>query len=263
MKKFLPLLLAMSALLLPPTGVQAHEFLLKPAFPPIAKKSSLCSGQVQAAHVFMVSEEAERLADVALSLAAPHEEVQVEVDDGKKQLSLDYSFISPTDGPFILVGWRKPQLWSETTQGWLEGGRSSLQKQGKTVLNSSMNEKFCKVFYNLTADAEKNFAKPVGHKLEIIPLGDVAKASANSAPMPFQVLLDGKPLSVPIKATFDGFSREEEVYAHEFQPDDKAVTNVSFSEKGLWMLRAETTTESQSPDADTHNLKAVLIFAVP
>ncbi len=249
------------ALFLVPGSALGHELILKPTGSTTLKQGHNATGQIQAAHVFMVSEEAERPAETPLHIVGGTPvTVAVEAPQGKPWLA--YSFATPTDGPFMLVGWRKPQVWSLTTQGIVEGDRDTLKKQGKSVVSVGKYEKFAKVLYNVGPNAAV-FTTPVGQRLEIVPVGDVAQATANGKPIGFAVLLDGKRTDLPLHATYDGFSKEQEEYALTLTPDKNKVSHVAFSRPGLWLLQAQAIVKEKVEGADTHSLKATLVLQVP
>ncbi|WP_027187015.1 DUF4198 domain-containing protein [Desulfovibrio cuneatus] len=249
------------ALCLVPGAAFGHEFIVKPQGSTALKQGQNATGQVQAAHIFMVSEEAERIAESPLHIVGESPvAVTVEAPQGKPWLA--YSFAAPTGGPFMLVGWRKPQVWSLTTQGIMEGDRETLKKQGKSVASVGKYEKFAKTLYNLAPNAPL-FTTPVGQRLEIVPVGDVSQAKGNGQPIGFTVLLDGKRANLPLHATYDGFSKEQEEYAFTLTPDKENVSHVPFSRSGLWLLQTQTVLKENVQGADTHSLKATLVLQVP
>ena len=258
--KFRLLMPLFFALWLVPGLAFGHEFVLKPQGSTTLKQGHNATGQIQAAHVFMVSEEAERVAECPLhTVGGSPTKVNVVAPQGKPWL--EYTFAAPTDAPFMLVGWRQPQVWSQTTQGMMEGDRDTLKKQGKTVISVGKYEKFAKTLYNIGPDAAV-FTTPVGQRLEIVLVGDVSKATAKGAPIGFAVLLDGKRTELPLRATYDGFSTEQEEYALTLTPDSDKVSHVPFSRPGLWLLQAETVLKENVQGADTHTMKATLVLQI-
>ena len=256
-----PLFLALFLTLgLAPTLALGHELILKPDASTTLKQGQNATGQIQASHVFMHSEEAERMAETPLHIVGGNA-VHVTVEAPQDKPWLAYSFNAPTDGPFMLVGWRQPQVWTLTTQGIMEGDRDTLKKQGKTVVSVGKYEKFAKVLYNIGPNAPL-FTTPVGQRLEIVPVGDVAKATANGAPIGFAVLLDGKRTDLALHATYDGFSKEQETYAQTLTPGKDKVSHVVFSRPGLWLLQAETMLKENVQGADTHTMKATLVLQI-
>ena len=129
------------------TSAQAHEFILKPdtATPAAGQKTRL---QAQAAHVFMVSEEAEQPANVRLYLLQGDKKTDIALTEDKTVLALVGDFALSQNGPALLVGHRLPQIWCETTQGEMEGSRAALEAKGMKVKSSGKYEKFAKTLLN-------------------------------------------------------------------------------------------------------------------
>ena len=236
----------------------AHEFIVKPDEGTTLQKNGVYSGQCQAAHIFMISEEAEPLEDVQLTILGSANSVQVQAPTGKPWLQ--YSFTHQGTQPFVLLGWRKPQIWSQTTTGILAGTKEALEKQGKTVVSVGKYEKFSKTYYGVQPHYQ-GFMQPAGQRFEIVPVSDIGLVKAGGV-LQCKVLLDGKEIPIAVQATYDGYSSEGDVYLQSVQPSADGTVRISLPQKGLWMLRAETTLTKPEPGVDTHNLKATLVFAV-
>lgn len=236
----------------------AHEFIVKPETAQPAKGEQV-KAQLQAAHVFMVSEEAEAPESVELILIQNGKKTPIAFKENKDTLSLEAIFSLPADGPAILAGHRKPQIWSQTTEGVLEGGRNELEAKGKTVIQADKYEKFAKTFLN-TGTKHPEFNKPIGQELEIVPLGDLSNLKVGDE-LEFQLLYKGKPLVAPIWATYDGFSKEMNTYAYYTEPGTDTF-KVKLTAPGLWMVRGEHTAKIKSGDAQNHIMRTVAVFEV-
>ena len=142
--------LALMGLMISSTAALAHEFILKPdtATPAAGQKTRM---QAQAAHVFMVSEEAENPANVRLYVLQGDKKTDIALVEDKALVSLVGDFTLAQNGPAMLVGHRLPQIWSETTEGVLEGNRAQLEAQGKKVRSVGKYEKFAKSLLNPAA----------------------------------------------------------------------------------------------------------------
>ena len=127
--------LALMGLMVSSTAALAHEFILKPdtATPAAGQKTRM---QAQAAHVFMVSEEAENPANVRLYLLQGDKKTDITLVEDKALVSLVGDFTLAQNGPAMLVGHRLPQIWCETTQGEMEGSRAALEAKGMKVKSS-------------------------------------------------------------------------------------------------------------------------------
>ena len=251
--------LAFVALLLSPTA-QAHEFILKPdtATPAAGQKTRL---QAQAAHVFMVSEEAENPANVRLYLLQNDKKTDITLAEDKSLLSLVGDFTLGQSGPAILVGHRLPQIWCETTQGEMEGSRAALEAKGMKVKSPGKYEKFAKTLLN-PAHGDALYGKPLGQDLEIVLLTNPADVKPGS-PIDLQVLLRGKPVpNATVGLTHDAFSKEQDTYKFKAQTDAQGKARFAVDAPALWMLRTTVVEKTPGTDADEHHLRATYVFPV-
>ena len=147
------------------TLASAHEFIVKPDKTQAAKGESV-GVQAQAAHVFMISEEAEPVETVVVELIQGNAKEPVKLAEDAKVKALVGKAALPADGPAMIVGHRLPQTWSDTTEGVLEGGRKDLEAKGKKVLKVGKYEKFAKTMLNPAAN-DGLYKKVLGHDLEI------------------------------------------------------------------------------------------------
>lgn len=254
------LLTALLGLLLLAAPVQAHEFILKSDTPTPAKgqKTGL---QAQAAHVFMISEEAENPANVRVQLLQNGANEDVSLSEDASLKALTGTFVLTTDGPALLAGHRLPQIWCETTQGEMEGSRAALEAKGVKVRSSGKYEKFAKTLLN-PAPGDSLFSKALGQELEIVLLDNPAQIKPGDA-LSVQVLLRGKPASgVPVGFTHDGFSPEQDTYKNTAQTDAQGKAAFTADKPGLWMVRAAVAEDTPKGDADKHHLRATCVFPI-
>ena len=147
------------------TLASAHEFIVKPDKTQAAKGESV-GVQAQAAHVFMISEEAEPVETVVVELIQVNAKEPVKLAEDAKAKALVGKAALPADGPAMIVGHRLPQTWSDTTEGVLEGGRKDLEAKGKKVLKVGKYEKFAKTMLNPAAN-DGLYKKVLGHDLAV------------------------------------------------------------------------------------------------
>ena len=158
------------------TLASAHEFIVKPDKTQAAKGESV-GVQAQAAHVFMISEEAEPVETVVVELIQGNAKEPVKLAEDAKVKALVGKAALPADGPAMIVGHRLPQTWSDTTEGVLEGGRKDLEAKGKKVIKVGKYEKFAKTMLNPAAN-DGLYKKVLGHDLEIVLLTNPADIKA-------------------------------------------------------------------------------------
>lgn len=259
MKKFSSFLLIALATIFFASSAMAHEFILKPS------KTNLAAGenfsvQAQAAHVFMISEEAEPVETVTLGLLQGDKENPITLAEDASVNALTGTAALPKEGPAMLVGHRLPQIWSDTTNGVLEGDRKALEAKGETVLKVGKYEKFAKTLLNPATD-DALYKKNLGQELEIILLSNPADIKGEGE-LKIQTFLHGKPAKTSLGVTYDGYSKEEDTYLTETETDAEGLATVKITKPGLWMLRIAHTDELTGQDADKHNMRATYVFPI-
>ena len=252
-------LLGLLALLSVAGTASAHEFILKPSKAEAAKGEKI-RVEAQAAHVFMVSEEAENPKDVRLELRQGKDVTPVSLSEDKAANTLAGEVTLPGTGPALLVGHRLPQIWSDTTEGVLEGGRAELKAKGKKVLKVGKYEKFGKTLLNPAA-GDKVYAQPVGHTLELVLLTNPADIKPGSE-FKVQALLRGKPVQTKVGISHDGFSPKGDAYVAEASTGADGIAAFKADKPGLWMARAAHLEKVTDGSADKQELRAVYVFPV-
>lgn len=238
---------------------EAHEFLVKPDKMTAGKGETL-HVQAQAAHVFMISEEAESPERSRLELVQGDAIVAVPLAEDASVKALTGKVALPGDGPALLAGHRLPEIWSDTTEGVLEGDRKALESAGKKVLKVGQYEKFSKTLVN-AAPGDALYGKKLGQGLEIVLLTNPADLKGGGE-VKAQVLLHGKPAVASLGATYDGFSKESDAYAVKTETNDQGMATLKLDRPGLWMLRTEATEPVGKDGIDKRNLRATYVFDV-
>ena len=252
--------LALTALLGASLPATAHEFILKPdtATPAAGHKTRV---QAQASHVFMISEEAEKPENVNLQLVQKGKPTPVTLTEDASLAALVGDITLTDTAPALLVGHRLPQIWSETTEGVLEGNRAQLEAQGKKVRSVGKYEKFAKSLLNPAAN-DTLYKTPQNQMLEIVLLDNPATVKPGGV-MNVQVLLRGKPLpGAAVGLTHDGFSKEEDAYKVTATTDAQGKAALAVDAPALWMVRTATVEKTPGTDADAHHLRATYVFPV-
>ena len=241
------------------TLASAHEFIVKPDKTQAAKGENV-GVQAQAAHVFMISEEAEPVETVVVELIQVNAKEPVKLAEDAKAKALVGKAALPADGPAMIVGHRLPQTWSDTTEGVLEGGRKDLEAKGKKVIKVGKYEKFAKTMLNPAAN-DGLYKKVLGHDLEIVLLTNPADIKAGDD-IKAEVLLNGKPVKAPLGLTYDGYSAEQDAYMAKAETGADGMASFKVTKPGLWMLRTEVTEKLTDGSADKRNMRATYVFPV-
>ena len=236
-------------------SANAHEFIIKPVQLDVAVGHKL-PFSVVSCHVFIVSEELEPIDQVEVCLIDGTGKTDLKLEQNDILLTLDGAAELKKEGTAILVGHRKGMIWTKTTQGWKQASKKGL----KGVISSGKYEKFCKALINV-GKPDEGYKKIVGHKLEIVPVSNVAEPVVGKD-MTFKILYDGRPVSTEVCATFDGFTNNPNTYAYFTETDDKGMAKIKITHPGTWMVRVQKSIEKATEDYDKHVMRAVLVFGV-
>ena len=237
----------------------AHEFIVKPDKVEAGKGEPL-GVQVQAAHVFMISEEAESPDDVKLEALQRGKANAVALSVAPAGTYLSGVVTLAEDGPALLSASRLPQLWSDTTSGVLAGDRAALEAQGTKVLAVGRYEKFAKTLINASPD-DVLYKETLGQPLEIVLLDNPANIKPGDS-IRCRVLYDGKPLATVVGAAYDGHSKEADAYVSKTETGPDGEAAIKITRPGLWMLRADFTGPVKDGGADKVNMRATYVFGI-
>lgn len=234
---------------------QAHELWV------IAKQpqDGLCKAEIGYSHDFPNPEPiaADRLHIFdPLVLATPSGKVTLE------QVGENYAYQKKIDlpkGSYLVLGYYKPTFWSNGPEGWAQTDRT--QRPDAAYVEEAMM--FGKTILNVDGASGDSFiSKPVGQKLEIVPLVNPAKVEVGDK-MPLQVLLDGKPAkNLAVNATFAGFS-DKGYKAFAGETDAQGRIDFVPLKDGYWVVRARHAAKHPDPQkADELILSSSLTFNI-
>ena len=232
----------------------AHEYVAKPLAMQ-ARPGQEIGLEVVSSHVFLRSVELEDAKDSRAGLWVDGKRTPAVLRADEQAMVYRGAVTAPGEGCFLITGARAPQIWSTTPQGTRRVGREA---PGAT--NVRLIEKFSKAIINASA-GDTGCLRPIGDRLEIVTLTNPAEVKPGQE-VTVQVLHDGKPVTVPIYATYDGFSGEENTYAYYTEGRPDGTARVKVTQPGLWMIRAEHAAADRTADHDRYVGRAVLLFEV-
>lgn len=244
-----------ATLLLSLQAVQAHEFIVKPVSLSGTHEQTI-PFTILSAHVFMESEEMEPLQEVEAYAVSANGRQDIPLVGNEAQKTLNGKIAIKAEGTHILCGHRNGMIWSQTTKGWKQESKKNLTG----VLSSGKYEKFAKAIIS-NGKSNSVYRKPIGHKLEIVPLDDPLKTQPGEE-MKLQVLYDGKPLATEVYATYDGFSSHSNTYAYYSNSSDDGQVAVKLTQPGVWMVRVQHEITEPTADYDKEVIRAVLLFGI-
>lgn len=137
-------------------------------------------------------------------------------------------------GSYLAVTGKKWTYWVKTTDGFIEGKNKS---QVKNPLQGIYSAKFSKAIITVDKPGGSAFSRIVGHDLEIIPLKDPSILAKGDI-LPVKVLLNGKPAAMELKATYDGYSSRNNVFAERITTNKQGMGEIKIGKKGKWLIQA-------------------------
>lgn len=143
---------------------------------------------------------------------------------------------SLTRGTYMILTGYKPTFWTKGPEG-------SVMKPKNEVPGAITCERYsraAKGIINIDGAADDFVTKPVGTKLELVPLVNPGALKAGQ-PFPIKVLKDGKPVpAAAVKATFAGYPYYEEGNRAFFGVTNKdGVVKVVPTKGGIWTAAVE------------------------
>jgi uncharacterized GH25 family protein len=143
-------------------------------------------------------------------------------------------------GPYIVSAALKPGYYTM----YMEKGRVK-HKMGpktglKSVILSLYYEQYAKALLTVGDTSDDAFARPLGDKIEIVPLKNPYNTKAGAGEiLPVQVWFNGRPASFcKVYATYAGFSTGDD-FALATTADSKGIAHIRLTHWGPWLIKAE------------------------
>ncbi len=178
-------------------------------------------------------------------------------------LATEVNFEEP--GAYIVVTVLKPGFYTMYIEKGEMHHKMGPKKgvKGRVIL-SLYYEQYAKALINVGKELD-NFDKPVGHKIEIIPLENPNEIKEGDF-LPIQVLFDNKPaMYCQVLATYSGFSTDEE-FAYTTSTDGEGIARIRLLHYGPWLVKASMKLPAPREMEDKCNelhYTATLTFEVP
>jgi len=180
-------------------------------------------------------------------------------------LATQINFKQP--GLYIVSAAKKPGFYTM----YVEKGKVHHEIGPKTglegVILSLYYEQYTKSLISVGEAEDDSFSKPVGHKLEVIPLENPYKLKGCGGHfLPVKVLFDGKPAQYcKVYATYSGFSTGDD-FAYTTSTNSEGIAKIRLVHWGPWLIKANM--KLPAPDylkdkCNELNYTATLTFEVP
>lgn len=238
----------------------AHELVMKPQRM-TAEKGETLMVEIHSGHKFIVPEEVESVERIKAGLFKDGKLQEAELKPNEKNLCIDFAVPVADEGAMVILANKDGGVWCNTNEGGKSGTRKDLEAKGLKVMKATKNDKYVKAIVNASKD-DKNFAVETGQALELIPMTNPADAKVGEY-FDVKILINGKPYSGPVLASYDGFAPEyEETYAYASQAL-QGVAHIKITAPGLWGVRAiKTDLPGKEGEYDSVTIKSFLIFEV-
>ena len=170
------------------------------------------------------------------------------------------------EGNYLLVMESKGNFGAYTEKGYKRKSKKELKNE-KITGSVRYSQNFCKAVVNAGENPSgDNYAKILGHGLEIVPLKNPGKLRTNDI-LPLKILHNGTLIgeSVMVYATYMGFSDEPDAFAYTAwaSKHNEGIAKIRLSQPGIWMIFVSH--KFSYPDselADQYSYQATLTFEV-
>ena len=144
------------------------------------------------------------------------------------------------EGGYIVSAILEPGFYSVYVENGKLHCHSSPKGIFKKAILSLYYEQYAKSLINVGEPRDDSFLKPVGHKLEIIPLENPYKLRGNGGDfLSVKVLFEGKPARFcNVYATYSGFSSEGD-FAYASLTNANGIAKLRLIHWGPWLIKAE------------------------
>lgn len=145
---------------------------------------------------------------------------------------------------------------SKTTKGYKYKPRNKLEN----VLHARWSETISKTVVTVGTAGQELKPAETGDRFQIVPLAVPCSVPADGL-LPVRILLDGKPWSGMVYATYAGFSGKADTFAYTTRTDKEGIAEIKLLANGLWLVKADWAYPYENKDeADEYSLKATLTF---
>jgi len=169
--------------------------------------------------------------------------VNKETFELKRSLTTNYKYELDQkleNGSYILSGVYKPTYWTKDEDSKWFKGKAKDEISTKAIYCEKAHLE-AKNIFSIGDKHSDTITKPIGHKLEIIPLSD-PKDYKVGKPFKVKVLFKNKPLKVSVvKATLEGYLKGK--YAYYGKTDLKGITEILPLKAGKWLVKVEVEKE--------------------
>ncbi|MDO9575135.1 MAG: DUF4198 domain-containing protein, partial [bacterium] len=213
-------------------------------------------------HLFPVDSQiaADKIERVYL-ISPEGKEIPLELKAGKeKGLVLPVKIKLEKTGTYLVVVEKKSGFVTKTTEGYKYQSKKGLKGVIKSA--SSWSEGSAKAIINVEGTAGGSFQKAINQRYQIIPLDDPGKLKEGDY-LRVKVILDGKPYSTLVYATYAGFAAEKDTFAYTTRTDKEGIAKIKILKPGIWLIKAsDKIPYPDTGEADNYSFTSSLTFGI-
>ena len=184
-------------------------------------------------------------------------EVKTQGEGEEKQVS-PVKIRLKRSGTYLIIFEKKSKFLTKTTEGWKYQSKKGL----RNVIKSYWSEGSAKAIINVDQISGNFFQKEINKRYQVIPLDNPGKLKEGDY-LSVKVLLDGKPYSTKVFATYAGFSTEKETFAYTTQTDKEGIVKIKILKSGAWLIKARDEIPYPDPEeADVYSFTSSLTFEI-
>jgi uncharacterized GH25 family protein len=137
----------------------------------------------------------------------------------------------------------------------------------ENVILSQYYEQYAKGLITAGATEDTNFTKPLGHRLEIVPLENPLKLKGDGGhTLPVKILFNGRPARYcKVYATYSGYSTKDD-FASATVADGEGIARIRLTHWGPWLIKANMkmpAPENMKDKCNELNYTATLTLEIP
>lgn len=170
-------------------------------------------------------------------------------------------------GHYIVAVATKPGFYTMYKESGVIHHRLGPKTGLSDVVLSNYYEQYAKSLVTAGTADSRDFEKPVGHRLEIIPLEDPTTLKGDGGhTIPLKVLFNGQPASFcRVYATYSGFATTDD-FAYATTADGQGVVKIRLTHWGPWLIKANLKrppSAEMKDKCDEMNYTATLTLGIP
>lgn len=178
--------------------------------------------------------------------------------EGEKEVVAPVKLKLDKPGTYLVVIEKKSGFVTKTTEGY----KYQSKKRLKGVIKSYWSEANALAIINVGESTDEVFESVIKQRYQVIPLKNPNDLKEGDY-LPVKIILDSKPYSSSMYATYEGFSDEKDTFAYAAETDKDGIAKIELLKKGTWLIKAnDELPYTNTEEADVFSFTSTLTFSV-